>query len=249
MERTKGTSETAIVTAVNGPVIRVRRAAGLSMNEMVIIGREQLIGEVVEFHGDTATIQVYENTTGLRVGAEVEGQGMPLFVELGPGLVSHVFDGTQRTLSVLFEHTGPWVKRGKTAHALDRERPWAFSPTVRTGERVTPGQVLGEVVETPCVAHRVMVPPGCGGTVVEIAPQGAYTLDERIVLTEDAGGTRHPVHLYHRWPVRRMRPCLRRIPPADPLFTGQRVVDFFFPLTKGGTAAIPRGFGTGKTIT
>lgn len=247
--RADKTNGSATVTAINGPVVKVKGATGLSMNEMVVIGKEKLLGEVVELYRDGATVQVYEDTTGLRPGAPVFGQGLPLFVELGPGIVGHIFDGTQRPLSVAYEDTGPFVTRGKTAEALDRNKPWSFSPLINAGESVSSGQVVGEVMETDHIAHRVMIPPDRSGKIIEILPAGLYTLDERIALLEDAWGAQHEIKLYQRWPVRRLRPYRERVLPDEPLFTGQRVVDFFFPLAKGGTAAIPGGFGTGKTIT
>jgi V/A-type H+/Na+-transporting ATPase subunit A len=239
----------ATVTAINGPVVKVKGAAGISMNELVVIGPEKLLGEVVELYRDGATVQIYEDTTGLKPGTPVFGQGLPLFVELGPGIVGHIFDGTQRPLSVAYQDTGSFVTRGKALEALDRNRPWSFSPRVKVGENVLPGQVIGEVQETDHTLHRVMVPPDLGGKVVEILSERLCTMEERIALIEDTRGVRREIKLYQRWPVRTMRPYRERIVPNEPLFTGQRVVDFFFPLAKGGTAAIPGGFGTGKTIT
>lgn len=239
----------AVVTAVNGPVLKVRGASSLSMNEMVVIGEERLLGEVVELYLDGATVQVYEDTTGLKPGAFVHGQGLPLFVELGPGIVGHIFDGTQRPLSAAFRNTGAFIARGKGADALERNKAWRFTPTVRPGESVTRGQVIGEVEETAHILHRVMIPPDREGRLLEMAPEGLYTIEEKIGLIEDDRGNRHEIKLSHRWPVRRIRPYRQRSPASEPLFTGQRVIDFFFPLAKGGTAAIPGGFGTGKTIT
>lgn len=248
MEPKEGQADRAVVAAINGPVLRVREASGLSMNEMVTIGDERLLGEVVELSRDGATVQVYEDTTGLEPGAFVYGQGLPLFVELGPGIVGRIFDGTQRPLSAAYRDTGPFVTRGKGAKALERNKAWSFTPTVGPGVIVTAGQVIGEVKETEHIVHRVMIPPNLGGRLLEIVPQGLYTVEEGMGLLEDEKGKRDEIRLYHRWPVRKMRPCRERIPAGEPLFTGQRVIDFFFPLAKGGTAAIPGGFGTGKTI-
>lgn len=219
------------------------------MNELVLIGEEKLPGEVVELHQDRATIQVYEDTTGLKPGAPVYGQELPLFVELGPGIVGHIFDGTQRPLSVMRQTSGAFIKRGKLIESLERNKAWFFAPCVAAGGKVFPGQVLGEVKETDHLVHRIMVPPHCSGQLAELVTEGLYTLDERIGLLEKSGGEAEEIRLYHRWPVRKIRPCKKRILSDEPLFTGQRVVDFFFPLVKGGTAAIPGGFGTGKTIT
>jgi len=238
----------ASVGAVNGPVIKVREAAGLSMNEMVVVGEEKLLGEVVELGQRLATVQLYEDTTGLQPGSPVQGLGLPLFVELGPGIVGHIFDGTQRPLSAVYQDAGPFVARGRTCPALERNKVWPFEPRVQAGEVVAPGQVIGEVQETPRITHRVMVPPTLEGRVKEMAAPGGYTVEERICLLEDAAGKERDIRLYHRWPVRKIRPSRERLLPHEPLFTGQRVLDFFFPLAKGGTAAIPGGFGTGKTI-
>jgi V/A-type H+/Na+-transporting ATPase subunit A len=247
--RANGTEQNATVTAINGPVVKVKGAAGLSMNELVVIGPEKLLGEVVELYRGGATVQVYEDTTGLKPGTAVCGQGLPLFVELGPGIVGRIFDGTQRPLSVVPQGSGSFVTRGKALEALDRNRPWSFSPRVQVGDNVSPGQIIGEVPETDPILHRVMVPPNQGGKVLEILPERLCTMEERIALVVDARGERHEIKLCQRWPVRTMRPYRERLVPNEPLFTGQRVVDFFFPLAKGGTAAIPGGFGTGKTIT
>lgn len=237
------------VVAINGPVIKVRGALGLSMNEMVVVGEEKLLGEVVELVQDIATVQVYEDTTGLKPGTPVQGLRLPLFVELGPGIVGHIFDGTQRPLSVAYQDTGPFVARGRRSSALERDKVWSYVPTVGVGEEVSPGQVIGEVKETEFITHRVMVPPTIKGRVAEAVGPGLYTLEDRICLLEDGSGKEGEIRLYQRWPVRKIRPYKERVFPHEPLFTGQRVLDFFFPLAKGGTAAIPGGFGTGKTIT
>lgn len=249
MEPKESRPETAVVTAINGPVVKVREASGLSMNELVVIGDRKLLGEVVELYQNGATIQVYEDTTGLEPGTLVHGQGLPLFVELGPGIIGRIFDGTQRPLSASFQESGAFVTRGRTVEALDRNKTWAFSPRLEAGANVFPGQVIGEVKELDHINHRILVPPDSRGSLLWIAPEDVYTVADRIALIEDPQGEQHELSLYHRWPVRRLRPCRERIMPSEPLFTGQRVVDFFFPLAKGGTAAIPGGFGTGKTIT
>lgn len=249
LERKQAEVKESIINEINGPVIKVRQAYGFSMNEMVVIGEEKLLGEVIELYGDQATIQVYEDTTGLKPGTSVHGQGLPLFTELGPGIVGHVFDGIQRPLSVMYQDSGPFIRRGKAGAVLNRDKAWAFKPKTGSGERVSPGQVIGDVEETDRVVHRIMVPPNLSGRLLEIAPEGIYTIEEKIALLEDEKGETQEIKLYQKWPVRRIRPYQKRILPSEPLFTGQRVIDFFFPLAKGGTAAIPGGFGTGKTIT
>lgn len=239
----------ALITAVNGPVIRVKQAGRLAMHELVLIGPEHLLGEVVEIEGEQAVLQVFEDTTGLQPGIPVWGQGLPLFAELGPGIVGHIFDGTQRPLDQLAAQSGPFVRRGQVMPALDRDKLWSFTPTVQVGQVVQPGQVFGTVAETARLSHRLLIPPELSGRLVEVVPAGVYTLRDRVARLADNLGQEHDLFLYHRWPVRRLRPYRRRHRPREPLFTGQRVVDFFFPLAKGGTAAIPGGFGTGKTIT
>ncbi len=238
----------ATITAINGPVVRVKDAYGISMHELVMIGPERLVGEVVELYEDRATIQVYEDTVGLKPGTPVVGQGLPLFAELGPGIVGRIFDGTQRPLSVLYRESGPFVGKGKSAAALARHKAWRFTPAVQPDTLLEPGQWLGEVQETEHIVHRIMLPPTLSGRLLQIAPPGLYCLEEPIARLADGNGTLHELKLYHRWPVRKIRPCRQHLAPAVPLFTGQRVLDFFFPLAKGGTAAIPGGFGTGKTI-
>ncbi len=236
------------VIFVSGPVVKASRAHLLSMNEMVEVGAERLVGEVIGLEDDTATLQVYEDTTGLKPGTRVIGQGMPLFAELGPGLISHIFDGIQRPLTELKEQWGDFIQRGKTGTALSRERVWQFTPTAREGDKAVPGQVIGTIQETDAIVHKVMIPPGIAGTIGKIAGPGGYSLEEEIAVIKTSGGPRS-IRLFHRWPVRQPRPYVRRLMPSEPLLTGQRVIDTFFPLAKGGTAAIPGGFGTGKTVT
>lgn len=249
MGQTKEPVNNARITSINGPVIKVRDASRLSMNETVVVGEEKLLGEVVELFEDIATVQVYEDTTGLKPGTPVRGLGLPLFVELGPGIVGHIFDGTQRPLKTAYRENGPFVARGRTSPALERDKVWTFVPAVAVGDDVFPGQDIGEVKETEFITHHVMVPPASRGRVVEMAKPGACTVEDRICVLEDGDGKQDEIRLYQRWPVRKTRPAKERISPHEPLFTGQRVLDFFFPLAKGGTAAIPGGFGTGKTIT
>jgi V/A-type H+-transporting ATPase subunit A len=249
LEHKEANDREAIINEINGPVVRVRHAYGFSMNELVVIGKENLLGEVIELYADMATIQVYEDTTGLKPGTSVSGDGLPLFVELGPGIIGHIFDGIQRPLSVMYQDSGPFIRRGKAGAALSRDKAWAFKPKTGSSERVSPGQVIGEVPETDLIVHRIMAPANLSGRLLEIAPEGLYTVEERIALVEDEKGEIHEVKLSQKWPVRRIRPYQMRIPPSEPLFSGQRVIDFFFCLAKGGTAAIPGGFGTGKTIT
>ncbi len=249
IEKNAGDRQPARVVMVSGPVVRARPANGFSMNEMVEVGPEKLVGEVIGLDSELATIQVFEDTTGLRPGTPVRGQGLPLFVELGPGLVGEIFDGIQRPLKELRQQWGDFIHRGNIGTALDRERLWPFTPLVETGSQVTPGQKLGRIPESRGVDHFLLVPPGIRGTLRRIAASGEYTIEEVVAEVETEDGGLLPLQLYHRWPVRKLRPAGRRLLPAEPLITGQRVIDTFFPLAKGGTAAIPGGFGTGKTIT
>ncbi|WP_051305430.1 V-type ATP synthase subunit A [Desulfogranum mediterraneum] len=239
----------AEVTKVSGPVIKARPASLFVMNELVEVGEERLAGEVISLDGELATIQVYENTSGIGLGCSVHGLGLPLYVELGPGLIGRIFDGIQRPLQELCQQWGDFIHRGRSGAPLDREHLWTFSPLRSAGEQLSGGEILGEVAESPILTHRVLVPPEVEGRLERIVPPGDYTLDDLIARVSSATGHSHELKLFHRWPVRKIRPSRKRLLSADPLITGQRVIDTFFPLTKGGTAAIPGGFGTGKTIT
>ena len=236
------------VVWVNGPVVRARSRQGFRMLEVVKVGSEGLIGEVIAIDEDVATIQVYEDSSGLHPGAVVTCSGAPFSVELGPGLVSHVIDGIQRPLERLQELGGDFIQRGVSAHRLDRERQWEFVPRCTAGTVVSGGEILGVVQETPLVEHRILVPPGIAGTLTEIGAAGPYTVDATIAIVQGETGA-VKLTLCQEWEVRRPRPAAERLAPAAPLVTGQRVIDTFFPIAKGGTAAIPGGFGTGKTMT
>jgi V/A-type H+-transporting ATPase subunit A len=233
---------------VSGPVVQARPAHRFSMNEMVEVGDERLVGEVIGLDEDLATIQVYEDTTGLGPGAAVYVKGLPLYVELGPGLIGEIFDGVQRPLEILRGKWGDFICRGKTGAALPRDRVWKFTPSVKLGAMVSPGELLGEVPESQLITHRILVPPGVQGNLEHIVPKGDYTLDDVIAVIRSPSNEIHELKLFHRWPVRKIRPYRERLVPSEPLMTGQRVIDTFFPLARGGTAGIPGGFGTGKTI-
>ena len=218
------------------------------MMDVALVGEEHLIGEIIRLKGDEAVIQVYEDTTGLKAGVPVYGTGSPLSVELGPGLVGAIFDGLQRPLAHLIEQSGPWIDRGGQFTPLDRNRQWNFQPRVSTGQAVAEGQRLGSVQETPLIEHRILVPPGIRGHLAWIAEEGTYRIEDPIArIRTDTGEI--PLTMLTRWPVRQARPGQRRLRPTIPLITGQRVIDALFSLPKGGTAMIPGGFGTGKTIT
>jgi V/A-type H+/Na+-transporting ATPase subunit A len=247
MKREAGQHRGTVVW-VNGPVVRARSQHGFRMLEVVKVGGAGLIGEVIAIDHDVATIQVYEDSSGLRPGDAVECSGAPFSVELGPGLVTHVIDGIQRPLERLQELAGDFIHRGVAAPRLDRERQWEFVPRLEPGTAVGGGEILGVVRETPLVEHRILVPPGVIGTLAEICTAGSYTVDATIATVQ--GETEEvKLTLCQEWEVRRPRPVRERLAPAAPLLTGQRVIDVFFPIAKGGTAAIPGGFGTGKTVT
>jgi len=227
--------------------MRARITGSLQMMEQVEVGDDHLVGEVIRLSTSTATIQVYEETSGVRPGDAVYGLGMPLGVQLGPGLVGSIFDGIERPLEVLAARSGDFIERGVSAPALDPDRRWSFAPTLAVREHVSGGQILGTVPETTLVEHRIMAPPDVSGTLVWIAPAGEYCVGDTVARVHTASGER-AVSMAQRWPVRKHRPVRQRLAPSTPLITGQRVVDTLFPITKGGTAALPGGFGAGKTV-
>ncbi|MBX6363838.1 MAG: V-type ATP synthase subunit A [Gemmatimonadetes bacterium] len=233
----------AEVVRVVGALAEARPLPGAALYELVRVGERGLLGEVVRVTGDVATIQVYEDTTGLRLGEPVEATGRPLMIELGPGLLGAVIDGVGRPLASIAGAMGDFIAPGARAPTLDPSRRWSFEPHLAVGARVAAGDVLGVVQETPGVAHHVLVPPGCAGVLAEVRA-GALTVAEPCALLEDGTALR----LAHAWPVRTPRPSARRIPPGRPFVTGQRVLDLLFPVAEGGSVAVPGGFGTGKTI-
>jgi V/A-type H+-transporting ATPase subunit A len=236
------------VTWINGPVIRARGSRDVGMLELVEVGNEHLVGEVIGLANDVMTIQVYEETSGMRPGEPVFGTGLPLSVELGPGLLRSIFDGIQRPLPVIEMRTGSFIGRGVRLTPLYRKEHWNFTPTVEAGIEIKGGQILGTVPETMAVEHRVMVPPGISGKLTWIAPANPYRIDETIARVQTENGEVEVSMLQH-WPVRRLRPYASRKPASIPLITGRRVLDTFFPIAKGGAGAIPGPFGAGKTVT
>ncbi len=235
------------IEKVSGSVVVASGIEDVVLGEVVEVGYERLIGEVVNVSKSYFTVQVYEATSGLRPGEPVYATGKLLVAELGPGLMSTIFDGIQRPLESVLVKVGPFIKRGVKVNALPRDREWHFKPTVEVGSKVGGGDVLGEVQETSLVAHRVMVPPDVSGEVVEIE-EGEYRVDEPVAVVETGSGEVE-VAMMQEWPVRVPRPFRERLPCEVPLITGQRVIDTFFPIAKGGAACIPGGFGTGKTVT
>jgi len=234
------------IVRITGPVIIADGMKGSEMYELARVGEEGLIGEIIGLTGDRATIQVYEETSGVRPGEKVEGMRKPLSVELGPGLIGAIYDGTQRPLTVIRSKTGDMIKRGVFANALPRDKKWEFVPKVKKGAEVVEGDILGIVRESKLVEHRVLVPPGIKGKLIELS-DGAHKVEDTIATIETPEGKRE-VKMMQTWPVRRARPFNGKLDPSEPLITGQRVADAFFPIAKGGTAAIPGAFGTGKTV-
>jgi len=223
--------------------------SGANVADQVEVGPNRLIGEVIAQTDELATIQVYEDTTGMRPGQEVASLGHPLSVELGPGLITQIYDGIQRPLVDLSKQSGDFISTGTTAPSLDRERKWQWQPTARVGDSLPGSAILGQVQETTAVLHKVMLPPNVSGKLVNIAPPGEYKITDTACVIETASGEKVNQPFFHAWPVRRARILGSRLSPSEPLITGQRVIDFFFPIAKGGTAVIPGGFGTGKTVT
>ena len=236
------------ITKVSGPLVVASGMREANMFDVVRVSDKRLIGEIIEMHGDKASIQVYEETSGLKTGEAVETTGEPLSVELGPGLIGSIFDGIQRPLVEIMKIAGNNLQRGIEVPALDREKKWKFSPGVKVGDTVSGGDVLGAVRETDVVLHKIMVPPKMCGTVKEIS-EGEFTVEDVVAVITDKKGNDLPVTLMQKWPVRKGRPFLKKLSPDMPLVTGQRVIDSLFPIAKGGVAAIPGPFGSGKTVT
>lgn len=235
------------VGRIVGPVVEARDVAGVEMLELVFVGDERLVGEVVRVKATAAWIQVYEDTTGLRPGAPVYGRGEPLSVELGPGLVGSIYDGVQRPLDILRARTGDFVSKGVHVPALERERTWHFIPAVKAGDEVVGGRIIGTVRETDFIEHRIMIPPGVSGSLVDVAEEGDHTVEDVIARIGNKDGEIE-IRLYQKWPVRVGRPYSERLPHTLPLITGQRVLDTLFPVARGGVVVVPGGFGTGKTM-
>lgn len=232
---------------ISGPVVRADLTANVFMGEQMEVGASRLIGEIIGISGKQALIQVYEETDGMQPGEPVYGTGLAMYIELGPGLIGGVFDGVQRPLNIL-RRKGSFVEKGAKADPLDPARRWRFIPDAKPPARIRGGEVLGVVPETPVVEHRVLAPPDCSGELVAVAPEGDYAAGDPIA-TIRTDGREFTVAMAQRWPVKQARPYQEHLRPIVPLITGQRIFDLFFPLAKGGSAAIPGGFGTGKTVT
>ena len=238
-----------VISGINGPVVTGTNMTAFQMREMVMVGKKKLIGEVIVLDGDIGTIQVYEETEGLMPGEEILPTGMPLSVKLGPGMLKNMFDGIQRPLEKIQEISPVFIPEGIGLMSIDEEKMWDYKARLSVGDTVKPGQIFGTVQETLMIEHRLMVPPNVKGTVVEAREDGSYNIETVLVVVEDERKRRHELKMYQEWPVRTPRPTRFRREPEKPLVTGQRIIDFFFPIAKGGTAAIPGGFGTGKTTT
>lgn len=234
------------VIKVSGPLVVAEGMEDANVYDVVEVSDNKLIGEIIEMRGDRASIQVYEETTGIGPGDDVYSTGSPLSIELGPGMLEQMFDGIQRPLEALQAKAGDFLLRGVSVSPLDREKRWDFVPTVNVGDEVSEGNIIGTVQETTVVSHKIMVPPAVSGKIVEILP-GYHTVDEIICKIETDDGIKE-LNMIQKWPVRRGRPYSKKLDPIRPLVTGQRIIDTFFPVAKGGAAAIPGPFGSGKTV-
>ena len=235
------------VTKVSGPLVVATGLADANVSDVVRVGKQRLIGEILNMTGDSASIQVYEETSGLGPGAAVETTGMPMSVELGPGMLDNIYDGIQRPLPEIKALAGETITRGIQVPSLNREKKWDFVPVAKPGEVVSTGDVLGTVQETTAILHKIMVPNGVKGTVVSVE-KGEHSVEDIIAVVKDASGREHRLNMIQRWPVRVARPYSKKFPPSRPMNSGQRIIDTLFPIAKGGTAAVPGPFGSGKTV-
>ena len=238
-----------VIYGINGPVVTVKNTDSFEMMEMVHVGKQKLVGEIIGITDDITTIQVYEETTGLKPGDPVEGTGAPMNVLLGPGIIDNIFDGIERPLKAIEEEAGAFINRGSSVSALDDKKLWNVTMKVKVGDKLEGGQIYATLPETPIIEHRLMVPPELSGEVVKVNPNGDYKLFDTVVVIKDDEGVEHNLTLCQQWPIRTSRPVKERLTSSVPFITGQRVIDTLFPIAKGGTAAIPGGFGTGKTMT
>ena len=236
------------ITQVNGPVIIATGKADFAMHEVVLVSNLKLMGEVIALDGENAIIQVYEETSGIRIGEPVEGTQSSLCLNLGPGLIGQVFDGIQRPLYQLEKKEGAFLERGSNTQVLDEEKKWHFKPILNVGAEVKKGTILGEVPESSSIIHKIMYAETEGAEIIEIAKEGTYSVNDKIAVVRTKKGEKKEISMIQKWPVRQMRSYKKRLVSKEPLLTGQRIVDSIFPIAKGGTAALPGGFGTGKTM-
>ena len=237
------------IYGINGPVVTVKNTRSFSMMEMVYVGESRLVGEVIGITDKITTIQVYEETTGLKPGEKIYGTGGPMCVTLGPGILDNIFDGIERPLKAIEKKSGAFISRGSSVPSLDTKKLWEVTIDVKVGDTLNPGDIYAHCPETTIITHKVMVPPNLSGEVTKVSKNGKYKVDDVIVEIKDSKGIKHGLSLCQKWPIRTPRPVNNRLPATVPLITGQRVIDTLFPVSKGGTAAIPGGFGTGKTMT
>lgn len=240
---------TGKIYGINGPIVYLKGNLGFKMAEMVYVGNEKLVGEVIGLTKDITTIQVFEETTGLKPGETVYSTGNAISVTLAPGIIGNIFDGIERPLNEIAKTGGAFIPRGVNVDSLDKQKKWNVHITVKEGERIYGGTIIAEVDETSAIVHKSMIPPDMSGVVTKVFPDGMYTIDEPIVVIESDSGEEKVLTLTQKWPIRIPRPTQKRYPSDRPLLTGQRILDTLFPIAKGGTAAIPGGFGTGKTMT
>ena len=242
-------SKTGIIYGINGPVIYLKGNTGFKMSEMVYVGQENLVGEVISLKKDATTVQVFEETSGLKPGETVTASGDAISVTLGPGILDNIFDGIQRPLSVIAEQSGKYISRGMQVSSLDTEKLWDVHMTITEGMEVYGGTIIAEVPETASIVHKSMVPPNLHGTIKSVVSDGKYNITQTLAVLTLEDGTEYPLKLAQKWPIRIPRPTSKRYPASKPLVTGQRILDTLFPIAKGGTAAVPGGFGTGKNMT
>ena len=237
-----------VIYSINGPVVSVKGKTDLQMTEMVFVGNQRLIGEVIRIDSDETVIQVYEETSGLKPGDPVYPTGSPLCITLGPGILSNIFDGIENPLNDIAASAGSFIPRGLHPSSLNEETEWDVTITAKKGDKLKGGAVYATTPEKALI-HKIMVPPELSGEVVDVKPDGKYKVNDTVITLKDDLGKLHELTLCRKWPIRTPRPISKRLPPEKPLITGQRVIDTLFPLAKGGAAAIPGGFGTGKTMT
>ena len=242
-------NRTGVIYGINGPVVYIKGNTGFKMAEMVYVGKEKLVGEVIGLDKDRTTIQVFEETTGIKPGEIVEATGDAISVYLAPGILHNIFDGIERPLSEIAKIGGAYISRGTVVDSLDKEKLWDAHMIVKEGDRVSGGSIICEVPETKAIVHKVMVPPNLSGVLTKVMPDGQYTICDTIAVLQLDDGTEKELTMMQKWPIRVPRPATKRYPASKPLVTGQRILDTLFPIAKGGTAAIPGGFGTGKTMT
>ena len=235
------------IIKVSGPLVVAEGLSDANVSDVVRVGSQRLIGEILNMSGDKASIQVYEETSGLGPGAVVETTGMPMSVELGPGMLENIYDGIQRPLPEIREMSGATISRGTDVPALNRSKKWDFVPTAKVGDKLSGGDVIGTVQETSAISHKIMVPPKMSGTLLSVEA-GSFTVTDTVAVLEDEKGVKHELSMLQRWPVRINRPYARKFVPARPMNSGQRIIDTLFPIAKGGTAAVPGPFGSGKTV-